>query len=303
MYMEWLNYHHLLYFWVVARQGSVTRAAAELRLGQPTISAQLRTLEESLGEKLFHRVGRHLVLTDVGRDVFRYADEIFSIGRELLESVKGSPTARPMRFMVGIADVMPKLIAHRLLEPALALAEPIRLICREDKTDRLLAELALHTFDLVLTDVPVGPSIKIRAFSHLLGECGVTFFGAAKLARKYRRGFPRSLDGAPVLLPTDNTALRRSLDQWFDGLGIRPLVRAECDDTALLKVFGQAGHGMFAAPSAIEAEIRRQYVVESIGRAEDLREQFYAISLERRLKHPAVIAITEAARSKVFASR
>ncbi len=298
--MEWLNYHHLLYFWVVAREGSVTRAAAELRLGQPTISAQLRALEDSLGEKLFRRVGRNLVLTDVGRDVLRYADEIFSLGRELLDSVKGRPTGRPMRFLVGVCDVVPKIVAYRLLQPALELPEPVRMICREDKSERLLAELALHSFDLVLSDAPIGPTVKIRAFSHLLGECGVTFFGAAKLARAYRRSFPRSLQGAPVLLPTDNTALRRSLDHWFDELGIHPVVRGEFEDSALLKVFGQAGVGIFAVPSVTESEVRERYGVEMIGRVESVRERFYAISGERRLKHPAVIAITEAARSKLF---
>ena len=300
--MDWLNYHHLLYFWTVAREGSVSRAGARLRLAQPTVSGQLRALEDALGEKLFTRVGHKMVLTEVGQIAYRYADEIFSLGREFQDTIKGRPLVRPLRLIVGIADVVPKTIAYRLLEPALQLPEPVRLVCQEDKTERLLAELALHTFDLVLTDAPVWPSTNIRAFSHLLGECDVTFFGAATLARKYRRGFPRSLDGAPVILPTDNTALRRSLDQWFAGLGIRPLLRAECEDTALLKVFGRAGHGVFAAPSVIEAEVRRAYGVESIGRAEAVREQFYAISLERRLKHPAVIAITEAARSKVFAS-
>jgi LysR family transcriptional activator of nhaA len=298
--MEWLNYHHLLYFWMVAREGSVTRAAAELRLGQPTISAQLRALEDSLGEKLFRRVGRNLVLTDVGREVLRYADEIFSLGRELLDAVKGRPTRRPMPFVVGVSDVVPKIVAYRLLQPALELPEPVRMICREDKAERLLAELALHRFDLVLSDAPIGPTVKIRAFSHLLGECGVTFFGAAKLARAYRRSFPRSIESAPVLLPTDNTALRQSLDHWFDELGIHPLVRGEFEDSALLKVFGQAGVGIFAVPSVTESEVRERYGVEMIGRVESVRERFYAISGERRLKHPAVIAITEAARSKIF---
>ncbi|MBI4517466.1 MAG: LysR family transcriptional regulator, partial [Deltaproteobacteria bacterium] len=213
--MEWLNYHHLLYFWTVVHEGSVSRAGARLRLAQPTISGQLRALENVLGEKLFRRVGPKLVLTEVGQIAYRYADEIFSLGRELQDTLKGRPVRRPARVMVGIADVVPKMIAYRLLEPALQLEEPVRIICQEDKSERLLTELALHTLDVVLSDAPIGPSIKIRAFSHLLGECGVTFLGAARLARKYRRGFPRSLDGAPVLLPTDNTALRRSLEQWL----------------------------------------------------------------------------------------
>jgi len=298
--MEWLNYHHLLYFWTVAREGSVTRAAGELRLGQPTVSTQIRTLEEALGEKLFTRVGRNLALTEVGRVVFRYADDIFSLGRELLDAVKDRPTGRPILFQVGIADVIPKLIAYRLLRPAFELSAPVRLVCREGKPDRLLAELAVHDLDLVLTDAPLGPTHKVKAFNHLLGECELTFFGSAPLARAHRRGFPRSLHGAPVLLPTDNTTLRRALDQWFDTEGIRPVVMSECEDNALLDVFGAAGVGMFAAPAAIEKEIRREYGVEVIGRVGSVRERFYAISIERKLKHPAVVAIVEAAREKMF---
>ena len=298
--MEWLNYHHLLYFWVVACHGSVTRAAAELRLAQPTVSTQLRTLENMLGEKLFARTGRRLVLTDVGRLVFRYADEIFGLGRELLETVKGRPTGQPMRLTVGIADAVPKLIAYRLLRPALTGAEPVRIICREDKPDRLLAELAIHELDLVLSDAPIGPTTKVRAFNHLLGECGVTFFGTPALARTRRRGFPRSLGGAPVLLPTDNTALRRSLDDWFESEDVRPRVVSEFEDSALLMAFGQAGMGLFPAPSAIERQVRSQYGVVVVGRLDAVCERFYAISGERRLKHPAVVAISEAARQRVF---
>jgi len=298
--MEWLNYHHLLYFWVVACHGSVTRAAAELRLAQPTVSTQLRTLENMLGEKLFARTGRRLVLTDVGRLVFRYADEILGLGRELLETVKGRPTGQPMRLTVGIADAVPKLIAYRLLRPALAVAEPVRIICREDMPDRLLAELAVHGLDLVLSDTPIGPTTKVRAFNHLLGECGVTFFGTPALARTRRRGFPRSLGGAPVLLPTDNTALRRSLDDWFESEDVRPRVVSEFEDSALLMAFGQAGMGLFPAPSAIERQVRSQYGVVVVGRLDAVCERFYAISGERRLKHPAVVAISEAARQRVF---
>ena len=298
--MEWLNYNHLFYFWVVAREGSIARACDELLLTQPTISAQLRLLENALGEKLFARAGRNLVLTEVGRVVFRSADEIFALGRELTDTLKGRSPGRPVRFVVGVADVLPKLIAYRLLEPALKMAEPIRVVCREDKSERLLAALAVHELDLVLTDAPISPTVRIRGFNHLLGECGVTIFGAAQVAASYRRGFPRSLQGAPFLLPTDNTTLRRSLDQWFDTQGIRPSVVGEFDDSALLMAFGQTGAGLFAAPSVIEAEVRRQYGVQIIGRLEDVRERFYAISVERKLKHPAVIAISEAARQKLF---
>jgi LysR family transcriptional regulator, transcriptional activator of nhaA len=298
--MEWLNYNHLFYFWVVAREGSIARACDELLLTQPTISAQLRLLENALGEKLFARAGRNLVLTEVGRVVFRSADEIFTLGRELTDTLKGRSPGRPVRFVVGIADVLPKLVAYRLLEPALKMAEPIRVVCREDKSERLLAALAVHELDLVLTEAPISPTVRIRAFNHLLGECGVTIFGAAQIAASYRRGFPRSLQGAPFLLPTDTTTLRRSLDQWFNTQEIRPLVVGEFDDSALLKVFGQTGAGLFASPSVIEAEVRRQYGVQVIGRLADVRERFYAISVERKLKHPAVVAISEAARQKLF---
>jgi LysR family transcriptional activator of nhaA len=298
--MEWLNYHHLLYFWVVAREGSIARASVQLRLAQPTISGQIRTLENNLGEKLFARSGRSLVLTDVGRVVFRYAEEIFGLGRELMDTLRGQPTGRPIRFIVGVADVLPKLVAYRLLEPTVCLSEPVQIICREGRPDRLLAELAVHELDVVLSDAPIGPTVKVRAFSHFLGECGVSFFGAASLAAVHRRRFPRSLDGAPFLFPTDNAALRRSLDQWFDSQGIRPRVVGEFQDSALMKVFGQAGRGVFAAPSVIEAEVRRQYGVRLIGRTDHVRERFYAISVERKIKHPAVAAICEAAHQKLF---
>lgn len=298
--MEWLNYHHLLYFWTVAREGSVARACQRLHLTQPTISGQLRALEESLGEKLFARQGRGLVLTEVGRTVYSYADEIFSLGRELMDNLKDRPTGRPLRLSVGIADVVPKLIAYRLLEPALALPERVHVVCHEDKPDRLLAELAVQGVDLVLSDAPLSPAMRIRAFSHLLGECGVCFFAVPKLAATYRRRFPASLTGAPLLLPTDNTALRRSLEQWFDQHGLRPHVVGEFEDSALLKVFGQTGAGLFVAPAAIERELRLQYGVVVVGRVEQIRERFYAISAERRVKHPAVVAISEAAHHRIF---
>lgn len=298
--MEWLNYHHLLYFWVVAREGSIARACDQLRLTEATVSAQIHALEEALGEKLFSRVGRGLVLTEMGRTVLRYADEIFTLGRELMDTVKNRPTGQPVRLVVGVADILPKLIVHRLLEPASNLPETVRITCREGKHDQLIAQLAVHEFDLVLTDSPIGSAVKVRAFNHLLGECGVTIFGPAQLAARYRPRFPRSLNGAPFLLPTDNTTLRRSLDQWFESEGIRPTVVGEFEDSALLKVFAQSGAGLFADPSVIEAEIRRQYDVQIVGRLEAVRERFYAISVERKLKNPAVIAISEAARQKLF---
>jgi len=298
--MEWLNYHHLLYFWLVVREGGLAPASARLRLAQSTVSGQIRAFEHVLGEKLFTRVGRRLVVTDTGRTVYRYAEEIFSLGHELQDVIKGRPVGRALRLVVGIADVVPKLVARRLLEPALKLAEPVRLLCREDKPERLVAELIVHDLDVVFSDSPIPPSMSVRAFNHLLGECDVVFLATEKLAASRRRGFPQSLDGAPVLLPTENTVLRRSLDQWFDKLGIRPDIVAEFEDSALLKVFGQTGQGIFPVPSVIAKEVQAQYNVRMVGRTHDVRERFYAISVERRLKHPAVVAISEEARLKLF---
>lgn len=299
--MSWFNYHHLLYFWTVAREGSITRACARLHLTQPTISGQFCALEKNLGSKLFDRVGRNLVLTDTGRLVYRYAEDIFTLGRELQDTLAGRPPGRPLRLVVGVADSLPKLIAFRLIEPALSLPEPVQLLCEQGKPEQLLGQLAVHSLDVVLTDAPVSPSIKIRAFNHLLGECGVSFFGTPKLVSAYRRGFPQSLDGAPFLLPAENTVLRRSLEQWFDAQGIHPQVCGEFADPALLKVFGQNGLGIFAVRTAVEGETGQHYKVRLLAQVEAIRERFYAISLERKLKHPAVIAITQAARETLFA--
>jgi LysR family transcriptional activator of nhaA len=261
----------------------------------------VRKLEESVGEKLFKRVGRNLVLTETGQVVLRYADEIFSLGRELTDVLQGRPIGSPLRFLVGVAMVVPKLIAYRLLEPALHLPEPVQLTCDEGKLDDLLMELAAHRLDIVLSDSPIGPTVNVRAYSHLLGECSVCVFGKAELARKFRRGFPMSLDGTPFLLPLGTTALRRSLDHWFESHNMRPHVVAEFEDSALLKAFAQQGVGIFAAPSAIENEICRQYRVRPIGELPGIREQFYAISVDRKLKHPAVVAISDTAREELFA--
>ncbi len=247
--MQWLNYHHLLYFWVVAKEGTIAAACKELNLAQPTISAQLRALERSLGEKLFTRVGRNLALTETGRVVYRYADEIFSLGRDLLDTVQGRPTGRPLRFNVGVADVLPKLVAYRLLEPALHLPEQVQLVCHEGSPPELLTRLAVYELDLVLSDSPIGPDVKVRAYNHLLGVCCVSIFVTKELASKYRRRFPKALDGAPFIIPTANTALRRAMEHWFDFEDIRPSVFGEFEDSALLKVFGQAGVGLFAAPT------------------------------------------------------
>jgi LysR family transcriptional activator of nhaA len=298
--VDWLNYHHLLYFWVVAREGSIVRAAAQLHLAQPTVSAQISRLERSLGAKLFQRAGRNLQLTDTGRVVYRYAEEIFTLGRELTDVVKGRPTGQPLRFTVGVPDSLPKLIVFRLLQPALALPEPIRLVCEEGKFDALVAGLATHDLDLVLSDMPMPSNVRVKAFSHALGQCGVAFFATPKLARQFRRNFPLSLAEAPLLLPSDTTTLRRLLDQWLDEHGIRPRIAGEFQDSALLKVFGQEGLGVFPAPAAIVDEIQRQYRVRHVGTLRDLHERYYAISVERRLKHPAVLAISSAARFQLF---
>jgi LysR family transcriptional activator of nhaA len=300
--MEWLNYHHLLYFWVVAREGGLVQAGRVLRLSHPTLSAQIHALEARLGEKLFLKVGRKLTLTETGRVVFRYAEEIFTLGREMVDTVKGRSTGQPIRLDVGVADVVPKLIVRRLLQPAFDLAEPVRLVCHEGAFEKLLADLALHALDIVLSDAPVPTGSNVRAFNHPLGETGVSFFGTPSLVKKYQPGFPKSLHGAPMLLPLENLTLRRSLNQWFDRNGIRPRVVAEFEDSALLKVFGADGVGFFAAPSVVEREIVGHYGVRLLGRAEGVRERFYAISIERRLKNPAIVAISDGARRELFAS-
>lgn len=298
--MEWLNYHHLLYFWTVVREGGVSRAAEKLRLAQPTVSAQVKLLEDTLGQTLFDRQGRRLVLTDTGRVVYRYADEIFGIGRELLETLKGRAPGRPLHLTVGVANAVPKLIVHRLLMPALNGEEDVRLECREDRTETLLAELATHELDVVISDVPPPPHIRVKVFSHLLGESGTTFFAAGPLAGKLRRRFPQSLNEQPLLLPAPSTALRRALDQWFETEDLHPRVVGQFDDSALMKAFGQAGMAAFPAPSVIEPEIIRQYKVQVVGRVPTIYERYYAISAERRLKHPGVLAITNAARTDLF---
>lgn len=299
--MEWLNYHHLLYFWVVAKQGSITQASKELRLAHPTISAQIHRLEEVLGEKLFEKKGRQLVLTEFGRMALGYADEIFSLGREFQDAAKGRPSGRPMRFVVGISDVLPKSVVYRILEPAFHLKEDVRVICREGSVEEFMGELAMHKLDVVLSDAPAAPGSSVRAFSHPLGECGTAFFAAPELARACRRRFPLSLDGVPFLLPGAGSALRRTLEEWFDSLNIRPKVIAEVDDAALAKIAGEAGLGVFAAPDVVEKEVRQRYKVQLIARAEKLRQRFYAISVERKIRHVAVVAISEAARKHIFA--
>ena len=295
--MEWLNYHHLLYFWTVAKEGSIAKASKELRLAHPTISAQIHRLEAVLGESLFARQGRNLVLTDVGRMTFRYADEIFALGRDLVDTIKGRASNRPLRLVVGLSDVLSKSIVHRILEPAFRLPEQVQVICRADRSmEGFLAELAVHAVDLVLSDAPVGPGTSVRAFNHLLGECGTAFFAAPRLAKVCRAGFPASLDGLPFLFPGRNSTLSRALEQWFEAQGIRPRIVGELDDAALMKVLGEAEVGVFAAPDVVDEDVRQRYKVKLVGHAKDLRQRFYAISVERKIKHPAVVAICEGAR-------
>lgn len=298
--MEWINYHHLFYFWTVAKEGTIVKASEKLSLAQPTISGQIKRFEEVLGEKLFARKGRHLILTEVGQMLYGYAEEIFSLGREMQDVLKGRTITRQPSIVVGISNAFPRLIAHLLLAPTVKQLKPVTLVCREDKADRLLAELAIHKLDVVFTDAPMDPSIRVKAYNHLLGECGITIFGSEELAKSYRRDFPQALDGAPFLLPTDNTMIRQSLDAWFNSHEIRPQIVGEFEDSILLKVFGQSGMGLFPAPSAITDELRKRYGVHPVGTLSEVRIRYYAISVEKKLKHPALVAINKAARKKIF---
>lgn len=300
--MEWLNYHHLHYFWLVAREGGVVPAAKKLRVSHPTVSTQVKRLEEALGEALFDRSRRRLELTDAGKTAYEYAEQIFSLGQEMQHALRGEQSGRPLKLAVGVTDAMPKLIVRRLLEPALHLGLPIRLLCREDRTDRVLAELALGRLDVVLADTPVPSGTGLKAYSHQLGECGIAFFAEPKAARRMRPRFPASLDRRPFLAPTSEYVLRRSLELWFDKVGVRPEIVAEFEDSALMKVFGQDGLGFFAAPSVMTEAIEKQYGLRKIGETDEVRERFYAITSERRLRNVAVQAICAEARTEVFAS-
>lgn len=298
--MDWLNYHHLLYFWTVAREGGIARAAERLHLTHPTISGQIKELEAALGEKLLQRAGRGLELTEMGRVVYRYADEIQSLGREMVDTVRGRPSGGPARLVVGVDDVLAKLLVRRLLEPVFETGVPVRLVVHEAPLAELLTRLSQHALDVVISDSPIPPGSRIKAYAHVLGECGISWFGAEPLARRARRGFPQSLAGEPLILPTEETALRRALDAWFERQGLRPNIVAEIADSALLKSFGQQGLGLFPAPTAVEREVQRQFDVKVVGRTSDVRERVWAISAERRIKHPAVAAISAKAREEIF---
>ncbi len=298
--MRGLNYNHLYYFWTVAKEGSIARASEVLHLTPQTISGQLRVLEDAMGGKLFRRAGRNLALTDMGRLALNYADDMFRLAAEMEDVLEGRLSGQTLHFAVGIVDVVPKMIAYRLLEPALHLPEPVHIVCREGKLDELLADIAIHKLDLVIADTPISTTANVRAFNHQLGECGVTFFAARKVSQALRKPFPDCLDGAPMLLPATNTALRGALLQWLDQLDIHPRITGEFEDSALMNAFGHSGFGVFIAPSVIEQEIMRQHDVEPIGRTDRVRERFFAISAERRLRHPAVVAVSNAARSELF---
>jgi LysR family transcriptional activator of nhaA len=301
--MDPLNYHHLLYFWTVVREGGVSKAAEKLRLSQPTISAQIKLLESALGERLFHRQGRTLVLTDVGRVVDRYASEIFTAGSELLETLKGRPSGRAPRLAVGVANAVPKLVVYRLLRPATEGGGPVQITCCEGDPDQRVAQLATHSLDVVISDTPAAPHLRVKVFNHLLGESGTTFFAGRPLALRQARRFPHSHSGAPMLLPTINTSLRRALEQWFQNEGLRPVVSGEFEDPALLTTFGESGRVVFPAPTAIETEVLRSHRVAVVGRTATVRERYYAMSVERRLKHAGVAAITNAARTEIFSHK
>ena len=288
--MDWLNYHHLLYFWTVIREGGVSRAAEKLRLSQPTVSAQVRRLEDSLGHRLFERRGRTLVPTAVGRVVYQYAEDIFGLGGEMLEAVRGRPSGRALQLTVGVANAVPKLIVSRLLQPVLRERRDVKIVCVEGNPEDLLTRLATHALDVVISDTPAPPHVRVRVFNHALGESGTSFFAPTSLVRRGR--FPKSLTGGPMLLPTATTAYRRALDEWFDATGVRPRVVAEFDDSALLLAFAGSAQAMFPAPTVIEREVCRLSGARVIGRTESVRERYVAVSVERKLKHPAVVAIT-----------
>jgi len=298
-----LNLKHLRYFWAVASQGSIARAAETLYLTPQTISGQLRDLEAQVGAKLFSREGHGLVLTDTGRLVFSYADEMFRLGLELQDVLSGNATGSAITVKVGIAMVVPKLLTYRVLEPVLRMPELVRLICHEAPLADLLASLAIHKLDVVLADSPVNPAFNVRAYNHVLGESGITFFSVPGQANSLAADFPASLDGVRMLMPGSGSTLRRNLEVWFERRGISPLVVAEFEDRALMKAFGEGGAGVFTTPTSVEGDVLDKYGVVVIGRTEEVTERYYVISAERRIKHPAIAIITETARSSLFASR
>ncbi|MDW5416154.1 transcriptional activator NhaR [Iodobacter sp. CM08] len=295
-----MNYKQLYYFWNVAKVGSITRAAEQLHLTPQTISGQISELETSLGTDLFRRVGRRLELTSAGKLAQTQAEEIFQIGNQLEQSLKSGAASPELVFKVGVADAVPKSIAYQLLAPAITLAEPVRLICYEDKLERLFAELAIHKLDLVIADQPLPSELGVKGYNHALGKCGIAFYAVAELATRYRSGFPQSLKDAPVLFPGDKVAMQAPLLRWFQEQGISPKIVGQFDDSALMKAFGKAGAGVFAAPAIMEEEILSQHGAQLIGHVSSVQVNYFAISVERRLSHPAVLAVSEAARRSLL---
>jgi LysR family transcriptional activator of nhaA len=294
------SFRHLEYFHAVVRAGQLTRACRELNVSPPTVSAQLKEFEQRLGTPLLRKEGRTLAPTDAGKLVYGYAEEIFGLARDMTDALAQRPSARPLRLVVGIDDVIPKEIARRLLRPVGALGRPVQLVCREAGLDRLLAALAVHEVDVVLSDAPVAPSLHVRVYNHRLGACGVTWMGAPALARRHRRGYPGSLADAPVLLPTVDTELRRSLDLWFDRRGVRPRVAGEFEDYGLLREFGRDGEGLVPVPVLLESAARRTDGLRTVGVADGVESAFYAVTVERELRHAGVAAIREGARKSLY---
>ncbi|TFW28805.1 transcriptional activator NhaR [Massilia horti] len=287
------NFRHLYYFWVVAKEGSITRAAERLGLAVQTVSTQLTLLEQAVGKALFTQQGRRLILTEAGRTALNYADQIFLLGEQMQEALDEADSVRT-RLSVGISDSLPKLTAYRLLEATTQLATPVRLVCYEDQHEALLGDLVLHKLDVVLSDRPARSGTLLRVFSHQLFESETIVVGAPSLAAVYEKGFPGNLNGAPFLLPTRNNALRGKIDEWFEGHNLRPDVVGEFEDNALLNTFGRRGLGLFFAPAALVNDLAEQLGARLVGRVPQVREQFFAISNERKIKHPAVEAILSA---------
>ena len=298
-----LNYKHLRYFWTVAKLGSIARASEQLHLTPQSISGQLGELESSLGVQLFQRVGRGLALTETGRQIFAHAENIFILGNELLEMTQAQSGKRTFSFRVGIADSVSKLLAYRIVEPALHLPHPVRLVCREGQLPALLAEMSVHHLDLVIADQAMPTKLNVRGFNHLLGESDLTVFGTPRLIKSLKGKFPHNLHDAPFLLPGQDVAIRTGLTHWFESKGVRPHVIAEFDDSALMKAFGQAGSGLFAAPTAIADSVIKQYGVRSLGRVETVKEQLFAITTERRIKHPVIVAVINTTQQEVFGGK
>lgn len=298
--MRHLNYNHLLYFWTVARQGSIIKATEELHLTPQTISGQLKLLEVSIGEPLFHRVGRGLRLTETGHMVYQYADEIFTLGTELAARARSGRTTVPKALAVGVVNSIPKLITSRILQPVFDDELPVKLVCREGALEMLLGELAVHRLDLVLSDRQIPAGLSVKAFSHRLGASAIALFARKGSARALERHFPQSLNEARILVPTTENPIRRALDDWFDQQGLSPRLVAEFEDSALMKAFGEAGNGIFPAPVAISNEVESMYHARQIGPPLPVEETYYAISPERKLKHPTVLKVIEMARQRVF---